>query len=75
MVIILGLVIYRFSPAYILNSGRLWGVKPAYTYKQYLEEVRGSEVLVKTNALDQESITDQESVKKIDGLTHPKKNQ
>jgi quinol-cytochrome oxidoreductase complex cytochrome b subunit len=75
VVIILGLVIYRFSPAYILNSGRLWGVKPAYTYKQYLEEVRGSEVLVKTNALDQESITDQESVKKIDGLTHPKKNQ
>jgi len=48
-IVLLGLVIYRFSPAYVVNKGKLWAIKPEWDYAGIKQEVEAAEALVSTN--------------------------
>jgi hypothetical protein len=48
-IVLLGLVIYRFSPAYVVNKGKLWAIKPEWDYAGIKQEAEAAEALVSTN--------------------------
>ncbi|PSO05965.1 hypothetical protein B9Q04_18480 [Candidatus Marsarchaeota G2 archaeon BE_D] len=48
-IVLLGMVIYRFSPAYVVNKGKLWAIKPEWDYAGIKQEVEAAEALVSTN--------------------------
>ncbi|MEM0121171.1 MAG: hypothetical protein QW688_07035, partial [Thermoprotei archaeon] len=48
-IILLGLVVYRFSPAYEVNKGKLWAIKPEWNYKEIKREAEAGGMLVPAN--------------------------
>ncbi|MEM0272563.1 MAG: cytochrome bc complex cytochrome b subunit [Thermoprotei archaeon] len=48
-IILLGLVVYRFSPAYEVNKGKLWAIKPEWNYEEIKREAEAGGMLVPAN--------------------------
>jgi ubiquinol-cytochrome c reductase cytochrome b subunit len=51
-VVLLGLAIYRYSPAYLVNEGKLWAIRPNWRLAEFeREKTSEAEVLVSSNAI------------------------